>query len=170
VNFSEQNGTYYYFVSPVAGYTFSNNTGSMVLNGRSVSQTITFTSLRYAIEIRIVGVGTNPSWNLKLYRNATSTNRSTQLYINRNFTGNSAIITLPIGNYNFTISVAGSYLPKYTNLSIVVISNQTLTVYVTNTSQFYKPNYSIIFEITTGILAIVAVAEGLCFYSLRKKR
>lgn len=170
-NFSEPNGTYYYFVNSVVGYVLTNNGGSITLNGKSIVKTLTFVQIKYAIKFSILGAGNNPSWKLDIEYGPLGLTHGTYFISNRNFTGNTSTILLPSGDYNFSVRIMGVYSPRYSNFSLMITSNQTLTIYVTNTSQLNKYNYSTLFEATTGILAVIGIAEGIYITSLlRRKR
>ena len=175
ITFSRPNGTYFYYATSIGGYSITNSSGSSILNGNDITVRIGFTAIEYAITFRIYGAGANPSWKIRIENETTSGGPSSFLeagiifVIADNFTGDSARIYLPIGTYNFSVSVNGHYSPLYSNFSMNISSNQTMSLYFTKNSQLYINNYSTLFEATTGIFAAIVIAESAYILLFRKR-
>ena len=81
IAFSEPNGTYAYTVENVAGYTASALSGSVTVNGATVSETIPFTpsvvATTYAVTFTETGLPTGTSWSVTLNGVLQSSSTST---------------------------------------------------------------------------------------------
>ncbi|MFY9717715.1 MAG: thermopsin family protease [Thermoplasmata archaeon] len=66
IGFSEANGTFSYTVSPVAGYQASPTSGSVTVNGASVSVGVTFTPVTYTISFSESGLPSGETFQVML--------------------------------------------------------------------------------------------------------
>jgi hypothetical protein len=59
-----QNGTYYYYISPIAGYNDTNSSGVMTISGNSFHIQTTFTNIVYRLEFTETGLSPGSSWSV----------------------------------------------------------------------------------------------------------
>ena len=175
IGFSQPNGTYFYYIPLTEGYSVTNGSGSVILNGKDISIKVDFTKDKYSVSFKIMGAGVNPSWKIDVENETANINvgpfLSSKLVtvMKENLSGDTETIYLPTGVYNFSVSVNGHYTPSYSNFSLDLTSNQTMTLYFTNDSQLYVKNYTTLFEVTTGIFVVIGIAEA-GYIILNRKR
>ena len=133
LTFSEPNGTYSYSVA-TANKSWSSNGGSVTVNGASVSQSLTFTSVTYTVTLTETGLPSGTSWPVTL-NGVTKTS-----------TGSSISFTEPNGTYAYTVStpisgVAGVRYVTASSGSVTVNSNNP-AVSVPYVPQYYLATYS----------------------------
>jgi hypothetical protein len=106
ITFSVPNGTYSYTIGSVSGYTVSPSSGSITVNGASVSESITFSEITYTITFTETGLPSG-NWYVNITGQAPSgpISSSTTTYS----------VSLPNGSYSYTISTGNKeYKPSYT--------------------------------------------------------
>ena len=76
IAFTEPNGTYPFIVGGVAGYTANLTSGSVVVNGASVSVSLTFAQVTYAVTFTETGLPSGTSWSVTVggTSNSSTTN------------------------------------------------------------------------------------------------
>ena len=102
------NGTYDYTVWNAVGYSVSPITGTIKVNGFSVTTDITYTSIEYPVTFSESGLPSGTIWSITLNGTVEAT-ASSELQF-----------TLPNGNYVFTVNSISAYsaLPKQGLVSV----------------------------------------------------
>lgn len=99
VTFYLPNGTYYYTIPGLSGYTSNETSGNLTVKGTSIFIEIRFTSVLYRLTFDETGVPAGSSWAINLNGND---------YL---VSGNSTVFSVPNGTYNFMLlSVTGNYV------------------------------------------------------------
>ncbi|MEM3859726.1 MAG: hypothetical protein QW478_10040, partial [Candidatus Micrarchaeaceae archaeon] len=96
ISFSEPNGSYFYSVSGPSGYTISNSSGTITLNGKNITQKIIFianASSTYAIIFIESGLPSGSTWSVTINGITKSSTNSTITFI------------LPESNYSYSVSL-----------------------------------------------------------------
>lgn len=129
------NGTYEYTVATnLNGYTANSNTNSFTVNGAPISQSFTFSKIKYQISFVDYYLPAGIEW----YVNITDPNGSSQ-----DLQGSGSLIANePDGTYSFTVSTANkTYSPQYSS-STFSVSGSSLT----ETIKFYTVKFNITFK------------------------
>jgi len=135
IKFKEPNGTYSYSIGSVSGYSISIPSGSITVNGASVSQSIRFTLITvktYSIMFIESGLPSGTSWSVTL--NGTSNTSSTT----------SITFYEPNGTYTYSIQQISGYSIVQSSGTITV-TGSSITKYVIFV-QMQQNEYYIIFE------------------------
>lgn len=148
---SLMNGTYNYSVNSVAGYVITNGTGSVRVDGSSVSVDIKFSPALYQVTISETGLPVNATWTITVSGHAY------------NVTGSKITLYLANGTYTYSVSSVKGY-------SIVnSTGNITVTGHSVSVSITFSPvpgvSYTIYIEI--GILLAI-IAGGLSIFLWRR--
>jgi hypothetical protein len=122
VPFYISNGTWAYSVGYVPGYTASNISGTVHVNGKNRGITITFEEL-FTVTFREIGLPSGTWWNVSIDNGSLGIVRTNS---------NSVGTYLPNGTYIFTVShVAGYTVVSYTKLVSVAGRSFGLKFYFT---------------------------------------
>ncbi|MDP8012337.1 MAG: hypothetical protein RAK23_05930, partial [Thermoplasmata archaeon] len=135
IKFKEPNGTYSYSIGSVSGYSISIPSGSITVNGASVSQSIRFTLITvktYSIMFIESGLPSGTSWSVTL--NGTANTSSTT----------SITFYEPNGTYTYSIQQISGYSIVQSSGTITV-TGSSITKYVIFV-QMQQNEYYIIFE------------------------
>ena len=96
IDFTAANGTHRFTVETIAGYSVTPLSGSLTVNGTSISESVTFTELTYAVTFTETGLPSGSSWSVTLNGVAHPS------------AGAEITFTEPNGTYRFDVgSVAG---------------------------------------------------------------
>ncbi len=108
INFIEPNGTYSFFIGTVPGYRVSYNTGKIVVDGRNVSQNISWTVNTYSISFVESGLKAGTQWFVILNGISHSSNSTTISF------------SEPNGSYSYNIGKINGYTVTsyYGNISV----------------------------------------------------
>ncbi|MCL4447557.1 MAG: PEGA domain-containing protein [Candidatus Thermoplasmatota archaeon] len=123
ITFTVPNGTYYYLVSTISGYS-SSNSGNVTVDGANISETVSFTRVEYVITFIETGIPVGATWTLTLNGTEQSSstdqmsfqepNGSYQYYVGQ-ISGYGATPSSSIINVNgagFTESILFSLVPQ----------------------------------------------------------
>lgn len=124
LTFTEPNGTVAYTVSPVAGYTTAFH-GEVTVQGRTVSEIVTFSQVNYTVTFSESGLPPGTSWSVTL---DTSTQSSLTSTID---------FTAPNGSFSFTVRSTSGYSANITSGFLHVNGEP-----VNRTLSFANPNSS----------------------------
>jgi hypothetical protein len=127
VNFTEDNGTYGYSITPVAGYS-TTYTGQVMVNGASITQDVTFTQVTYTVTFTETGLPTGTSWSITM--NGVEESSSTA----------SIVFTEPNGTYSYSITPIPGYSTAYTGE--VTVNGASITQDVTFTLVTYTVTFA----------------------------
>ncbi len=119
--FTEANGTYPYTVAPVAGYTASPSSGSLLVSGPT-NQGITYTAVppgTYAVTFTETGLASGQSWSVTF--NGTTTPS----------TGSTIQFTVPNGTYDYVVAAVSGYSFTVSQSSPIHVAGAPVGVDVT---------------------------------------
>lgn len=138
ISFSEPNGNYFFSVGAVGDYSSSPNSGSVVVNGTSVAETITFTQPRYLVTFSETGLYLpyGSGWWINITGQSSSDKITETAYS----------VYLTNGSYYYTIgytvtSPTSGYL--VTNPSHIIVDGSSIKQTIN-----FTPLYSIMFSET----------------------
>jgi len=106
ITFTEPNGIYSYTLASINGYTISPSSGSILVNGTNVNQSIIFTPVKYSVTFTESGLPSG-NWYVNITGQPSSgpISSSTTTYS----------LSLPNGSYSYTVSTGNKeYRPSYT--------------------------------------------------------
>ncbi len=148
------NGTYSYSVSSVSGYTITNGTGSVTIDGSSVSISVKFSPAVYHVTISETGLPANSTWTITVNGHEY------------NVTGTLTTLSLTNGTYSYTISpVSGYSITNRTGNLTVAGSAVSVNVKFSPVSSASYTGYIVI-----GTVAAVIVVAGLAAFMWRRSR
>ena len=158
--FSELNGTYSYTVNSVSGYTVSPSFGSITVNGKNISQSVTFTEMsitpiKYNITLTETGLPLGTSWSVTLNGIKESSTTSTILFSELN------------GTYSYTVNSVSGYTVSPSSGSITV-NGKNMTQVVTFKHNTEKLSLTEIY-IIIGVVAAIAIIGGAVMVMRRRK-
>ncbi len=163
--FSEPNGNYPYSLSIPQGYTASNSSGTIILNGRNITQTVTFVSIpaaTYTVIFTESGLPSGTLWSVTLNGTMKSSNTNTITF------------TEPYGTYSFSVTLPSGY--KTTSSSGEVKTTQSSTNVDINVSPVSKTttppattNYLLIGVIVAIVVIIALVGAVIAMRRSRNK-
>ena len=148
------NGTYSYSVSSVSGYTITNGTGSVTIDGSSVSISVKFSPAVYHVTISETGLPANSTWTITVNGHEY------------NVTGTLTTLSLTNGTYSYTISSVSGY--SITNRT----GNLTVAGSAVSVNVKFSPVSSVSYTgyIEIGTVAAVIVVAGLAVFMWRRSR
>jgi hypothetical protein len=132
--FNEPNGSYSYIISGIPGYRASSYSGTISVNGNSVSVPINWTIITYTITITENGIPNGTSWSATL----TGTTFNGQ-YINITLSSTTNTITFnePNGSYSYTIHLPSGYQSNSVKGQVNVSGNSAIATI--KAQQMIKP-------------------------------
>lgn len=92
ITFNETNGSYRYTIAGVPGWTTSNFTGSLTVNGTPVSVPLVWTQVTYTVAFQATGLRTGAEWWVNITRGPSTPSQSSAI-----------LIGLGNGTYSFTV-------------------------------------------------------------------
>ncbi len=170
ISFKEANGSYTYSVSSISGYTITNSTGTVTVNGNNITVRITFTSVKtpfvekYNVTFTETGLPSGKSWSVTLNGSTVTSTTSTITF------------TEPNGTYSYSIgSVSGYTVSKSTGPVTVNGNNITVSITFSSTSSSppaKQPSSGIssteLYAIIGAVVAVAAIAIAILFLVRRK--
>ena len=166
ITFTVANGSYQFTVASISGYTVTPASGTVIVNGSSVTENITFTVkstiTKYRVSFVETGLPAGTSWSITI---DSMTNSST---------GNTISFMLPDGNYSYMSTNTANY--TYSGPATVVVKGSNVTIDLTfsqkSTTTTPPPSVSVSFSpvILYAIAAVVVVGIiGFVFRAMRKR-
>ena len=125
ITFEELNGTYYFYIQHISNYTATPIYGEIIVNGKNINQTITFTQVTYTVTFTESGLPSGTSWSGTLNGATESSSTDTITF------------QVPNGTYQYTINNISGYSVSPSSGSIVVNGknfDQVVTFTPTTTS------------------------------------
>ena len=163
IHFEASNGSYLYKVTSISGYSISPASGTITIDGRNVSQDISFTPLvisKYKITFTESGLPEGTTWYVNLSTGISS----------GAITGVSYSFYLPNGTYSYSVGKIHGYNVSQPSKSITVdgsgLSVNLTFVSVTTPPKSVSPTY--LYAIIGSIVAVAAIASA--FALLRRKK
>ncbi|MEM0135362.1 MAG: hypothetical protein QXU18_09095, partial [Thermoplasmatales archaeon] len=151
ITFTELNGSYSYSISGISGYRANSYTGTVMINGNSVSISVVWSVITYPITISERGIPNGTSWTVTLSGTAFN---GKQINTTLSSTTNSITFNEPNGTYSFTVHLPSGYTSSGAKGSITV-SGTSATATITAQSQTNYMSYSIVVVILVAIVAAV---------------
>ncbi|MEM3193236.1 MAG: NosD domain-containing protein [Candidatus Parvarchaeota archaeon] len=151
ITFTEPNGSYSYSISGISGYRANAYTGTVMINGSSVSISVVWSVITYPITISETGIPSGTSWTVTLSGTAFNGN---QINTTLSSTTNSITFNEPNGSYSFTAHLPSGYTSSSAKGSITV-SGTSATAKITIQSQTNYLSYIIVVVIVVVIIAAV---------------
>jgi len=161
--FNEPNGTYSYVISGISGYRTNTYSGTISVNGNSVSVPINWTIITYTITITENGIPNGTSWSATL----TGTTFNGQ-YINVTLSSTTNTITFnePNGTYSYIIHLPSGYQSNSVKGQVNVSGNSAIaTIKAQQTT-----NYLWIGIIAVVIIIVILLAVAFLIRNRNKQR
>ncbi len=161
ITFNEPNGTYSYSISGISGYRPNTYSGTVIANGNTIDENITWSVILYPITITENGIPNGTSWSATI----TGTAFNGQ-YINVTLSSTTNTITFnePNGSYSYTIHLPSGYNGNNLSGTVDLVgSSITLSVKAYQTTNYLV--YAIV-----GIVAIVVIFGVLFAINGRKNK
>jgi hypothetical protein len=98
VSLLEENGSYWWNVTPIAGYVVSPASGVLSVNGTSVRVALTFTQVTYSVEFEPSGLPSAAAWTVTVAGVAHTSG-----------TGGPISVTEPNGSFSYSVTTVTGY-------------------------------------------------------------
>ncbi len=130
ITFTLQNGTYYYDIGSVAGFTALPTAGDLSVHGSAQKISVAYSKviLRYQVTFKESGLPTGTNWSVDLNGTASSS------------TSASVSFSVPSGNYSYAVQSALGYGPSPRS-GTVTVQKSTLAVAVVYTLPKYNVSF-----------------------------
>jgi cobalamin biosynthesis Mg chelatase CobN len=159
--FNVPNGTYNFVVGTVSNYTSSPSSGQITVNGKAVSEQITFSRVMYTVMFVASGLPEGMSWSATLGNQTKSSANSTISF------------SVPYGTYSWSVSLPSGYNASISSGHITT-NQPTISIYI-NATKTPSPvpstqggiSNTLLYALI-GVLAI-AVILGTLFLLRRNK-
>jgi len=160
IYFEAVNGTYSFAISPISGYTTEAYDGTIVVNGSSFIEMVTWKAVTYPVTIVETGLSDGETWSVTL---TTTTAGGHQIVETLTSTSDSITFNVTNGSYSYVVNLPQGYqVTPYKSQISVVGAAVTTTLKISPI-----PNYPLIF-IIAAISAIILVL--LVFYVRKNSR
>ena len=165
ISFMAVNGTYSYSIGSVSGYTLSVSSGHITVNGKNVSQDITFTPIKvvskYTVTFNETGLASGKSWSVTFNGTTLSSTTSSISFMAVNVT------------YSYSIGSVSGYTLSVSSGHITVNGknvSQDITFKPTTSPSPAKPGISNADLYIIAAFVIVAVLGTIAAVMMRKKK
>ncbi len=159
--FSLPNGTYTYTIA-TTDRIYNSSPGSILVNGNSVAQPITFTKVTYKATFTETGLPSGTTWYVNLSNGMTS----------GPITGSSYTFSLPNGTYSYATSNTPGYSVLNSSGSIMINGKNASIIVTFSTANKSVPSSGIsryqLLIMIGGATAAVAIASALIIMRKRK--
>jgi len=146
ITFNEPNGSYSYVISSISGYRTNTYSGTIIVYGNPVINTITWTVITYTITITENGIPNGTSWSATL---TGKTFNSQYINVTLNSKTNTMTLIEPNGTYSYFVHMPFGYAGR--TKGSITVSGQSVYINVLATS--------IITETTYDYIDLVTIAE-----------
>ena len=159
ISFTAPNGTYSYTVGSVSGYSAASASGSISVNGASMSKTVTFSKL-YSVTFTESGLPSGTSWFVTLNGSKESSTSSTITFSEIN------------GTYTYTVGqVSGYNLSTSSGNAKVIGTYLNIAITYTNTTNSKTSSFTISpLEEYGAIGGMIAAIGGTAGMIIKKRR
>ena len=164
ISFTATNGTYQFAVSSISGYSASIYSGSVTINGASVTTSISWTLVTYQITISQTGIPSGTSWSATL-TGTTFNNQSVNL--TQTSTSGQIIFTEPNGTYQYAVHLPAHFSGTNLTGSLKVVG-ASVSATVT-AKKIPVTNYTLYIVIGVIIVIVIALIAVLLVVMRRKK-
>ena len=157
IYFEAVNGTYSFAITPISGYTTEAYDGTIVVDGSSFTETVTWKVVTYPVTIVETGLPDGATWSVTL---TTTTAGGQQSVVFLTSTSDSITFNVTNGSYSYVVNLPKGYqVTPYKSQISVVGAAVTTTLKISPI-----PNYPLIFIIA----AISAIILVLLVFNVRK--
>jgi hypothetical protein len=162
--FSQPNGTYSYVITGIPGYRANAYSGTIYVNGNSVSNAVTWTLVTYPITIAESGISNGTAWSATI----TGTTFNGQ-YINVTLTSTTGTITFnePNGTYSYATRLPSGFTGNMKGS--VTVSGQPVTSRVNAEPVSSYNNIELIAAIVV-IIAVIGAVVGIIIHRTDRRR
>ena len=130
IQFSEPNGTYFYSIGSINGYGVEPQSGSLVVNGSSLTQSVAFSAVAgYEVTFSQTGLRAGVTWSVTLGPRTQTSTSSTVTFTEIN------------GSYSYKISNVSGYFVSPTS-GVVTVSGSSITKTITF-SELFSVNFNV---------------------------
>ena len=162
--FNEPNGSYAYSIQGISGYRTTSYSGTIIVNGNSINENITWSVILYPMTIKENGIPNGTQWSVTLTGTAFN---GQYINVTLSSTNNTIIFNEPNGTYSYALHLPSGYTTTNQKGSITV-SGQSLALSM-NAKHSSRPtsqssNYSII------IIAVLLAAAIVALLAVLRKR
>jgi hypothetical protein len=156
IGFSEPNGSYGFALGPLGGYISSPSSGTVVVTGSAVSQSIAFRPFTYSVTFQESGLSSGTNWSVTVNGVVLSS------------TSNSIVAQEPNGTVNYRVGNVSGYSSNIGSGSLLVDGGPKLvTLTFSSTSSNAGPNLLLYGGIAAAVLVVAAV---LALLLVRRRR
>ena len=129
IQFSEPNGTYSYSIGSINGYGVEPQSGSLAVNGSSLTQSVAFSAVAgYQVTFSQTGLRAGATWSVTLGPRTQTSTSSTITFTEIN------------GTYSYKISNVSGYVVSQTS-GVVMVSGSSITKTITF-SELFSINFN----------------------------
>ena len=162
--FTETNGTYQFSTSSTAGYKANTYSGSITVNGASVTTSIQWSLITYQVVISQTGIPSGTTWSVTL----TGTTFNNQaVNTTQNSTSGQITFSEPNGTYTYVVHLPSHY--NGTNLTgSLSVAGSSLSAAIT-AKKIPTTNYTLYIVIAVVVVIIIALVAVLLLVMRRKK-
>ena len=165
ISFSEPNGSYSYTITTTDRiYEVSLSSGSITVNGASVSKSVTFSMVKYTATFTESGLPSGTTWYVNLSNGQSFSSTTSTISFSE-----------PNGSYSYTVSSVSGYSVSPSSGSIAVSGSsisKTITYTSTSAPPGKTPSSRIpnleLYGIIGVVIAIAAIGAGIVMYRKRK--
>jgi len=161
LTFNEPNGTYSYVISGISGYRANTYSGTINVNGNSVSNSISWTIATYSITLMENGIPTGTSWSATL---TGTTFNGQSVNVTSSSTTDTITFNEPNGSYSYIIHLPSGYQSNNAKGSVNVSGNSEAATFTAQRTM----NYLLIGII--AVIIIILVALGVIFLMRSKNK
>ena len=167
ITFKESNGTYSYIIGYINGYNVSSISGTITVNGKNVTQAVTFTvnsTKTYNITFTESGLPAGTSWSVTL-NGITKTSKN-----------NTIEFSVPYGTYNYTLLLPGGYKTSQSSGTITTAQSNTNVPIVisstnlTSSSQSTTNSNELLWVGAIAVVVLIAIVSGVVFLKRSKNK
>jgi len=146
ISFYAKNGTYYYSIKMISGYSVNPSYGSINVSGADITESISFSqTLAEEFYITFEELGLPPGTNWSVTFNGFT----------KYSTGSTITFTASNGSYNYTISVPNGYSVQ-NRKGTIIVDGKSLTVPVNSSIKSSLP-WLLIFIIIIAVIAVIII-------------
>ena len=161
ITFNEPNGTYSYVISGISGYRANTYSGTINVNGNSVSNSISWTIATYSITLMENGIPTGTAWSATL---TGTTFNGQSVNVTSSSTTDTITFNEPNGSYSYIIHLPSGYQSNNAKGPVNVSGNSETATFTAQQTM----NYLLVGII--AVIVIILVALGVTFLMRSKNK
>ncbi|MGC8709912.1 MAG: hypothetical protein ACP5RL_06440 [Thermoplasmata archaeon] len=164
ITFNEPNGTYSYEIISISGYEANPSSGSLIVNGNSLNENISWNVLKYPIIIVLNGIPNGTTWSVTL---SGLTFNGQNINVTLSSTTNSIEFYEPNGSYDYILHLPSGYLSKNNSGNISLYGKSLME---TIAVQHSKSSSTLFMYGFIGAFTVFAVAISLFIFMKKRKQ